>query len=265
MNKTTKTNWLGISLRNSKKAIMYEFIVRLVIALVMVTSAILIGKSFFRLSDEALDSYNELVKEIGDIKEGELRSMPLIMDKETAMIGFSKNSPSLKKIWWKYLEGLYLKREAYFKRPNSCSINNSCLCLCREGWESTYIDESTTEYSCEKIICNDFQTDFLKKMTEQEFGLITEDQSDVVLSKNGKFPADSENLEDPHFPTGFLFVRDVTYSHFPEKTERRFTTYFERYKNKIGICFKSPCFSEQTKKEIDAKLLDIELFGLEDE
>ena len=55
----------------NKKAIMTEFLLRFIIAIVLVLFAIYIGRSVFRLSDESANSYTELVNKIKDIEEND--------------------------------------------------------------------------------------------------------------------------------------------------------------------------------------------------
>ncbi|MBW2996277.1 hypothetical protein KY332_03180 [Candidatus Woesearchaeota archaeon] len=153
-----------------KKAIMYEFLVRLIIAVLMVTAAIIIGKSFFRLTSEGMNSYHKLVGVIEDIEPPELKSTSLAMDKETMIVVFNENiDPIVADSEVAYKPGIaalpapysLLNSKVQVSRPASCDINQNCVCLIRDVEKTGNVyDLLTVKY--EEAVCNPVEHTFMQ-------------------------------------------------------------------------------------------------------
>lgn len=168
--------------KNKKATTMYEFLVRLVIAVVFVLFAISLAKSLFSFSNEAEDSfYNliSLIEEVSQGKEGLTDSMALVMDKKTSILLFNKDSDYIKYI---AVEENFLNKffghkgkAELIEKPKNCPEDKSCICLCQgkfekaaEGYheimpilgEGEYT--SVTYYYCKKTnVCEGIDQDIL--------------------------------------------------------------------------------------------------------
>jgi hypothetical protein len=210
----------------------WEFIVRLIIALVLAFSACAIATKFFRLSDEAQESYSNLITFIEDLDPGELKSQPIRLDKQTALLGFEPNSTEIK-IYYNVEWGA-VSRKFVFQRLPACKTDKSCLCLCTE-FERTDAVLNTGYFDCKKAMCRNF--DNLIFVDE----MCTPEQEDCVLEVDN----------------GFAAVRAIKYGWSQTlastKDPRIRTIYAQNYKGTTYLCWNSPCISEEMKKEIDAQ------------
>ncbi len=126
-------------MRKNKKAsiISLEVLIGVVISIMIIVSAVTIISNFYRLSNSSKDSFNQLVALIENVNKdnpGTIKSMPLRMDKGTAIIGFTKDD--------KYFhfrdKGTELQgggsANSLFEKPigNGCETNKACICLCRK-------------------------------------------------------------------------------------------------------------------------------------
>jgi uncharacterized protein (UPF0333 family) len=74
-----------------KTQLMLSFLVRLLIALIIFIPTIYFAMSFFRLSNEGVDSYKNLVSTINTgLQLDEINSEPLYMDERTQIFFFNK-------------------------------------------------------------------------------------------------------------------------------------------------------------------------------
>ncbi|MCK4521476.1 MAG: hypothetical protein KAU20_02800 [Nanoarchaeota archaeon] len=219
-----KSNFFNFPLGN-KKAITYpyEFLVGLIIALVVFIPTVLFASQFFRLSDQALDSYNKFAGLIESVDEGELESIPLYMDKGTAIVGFSKdNDLFVVKNSPKENAGILLKME---KSENLCMEGRACLCLCRKGLEFI---RSPPTFECKKMICNELpeNLDFAKNIPKE-----------VKEIKTWQLYHDGFMIyNDKKAPTNLGLI---------QYKDRLKTIYIERKNDKIYICEKSPCITAE--------------------
>ncbi len=224
-------------LKNSKKAIMYEFLVRLVIAILFVSAAVMIGRSFFRLSDTSLDSYYELVNSIKEQDEP-IIAKPLIIDENTALIGLNSGADFIKLIHSSRQNPF----ESYFYRPAQCEKGKACLCLCRDGWENAEMDgphNVENEHVCEEIICNSFNSiDFIDSIDSEDFKV-------YYPSLSGWHPPGNPELKDIYtLRGGFIYYRGSSQRiKFPGTSSRTVSIYLEKKDSKVAACFRDPpCF-----------------------
>lgn len=131
-------------MRKNKKAsiISLEVLIGVIISIIILVSAVTIIRNFYRLSDASKDSFNQLValiEEVNGDNHGTRKSMPLRMDKGTAIIGFPKNHKNLKSTGADFLlpykKGTYIAIQKEFFNQLTNYFNEkdkSIICLCRE-------------------------------------------------------------------------------------------------------------------------------------
>ena len=210
----------------NKKGIALSFLVTLVLGFLIFGSTAILFSRCYRLSAKGLESYGALVGNIQAMEkrvEGEIEVFTLIMDKETAIIGFTKESE-------RAVCSLPQGADRIFERPTQCEENKSCLCLCRKGFKL-----ESSKYICEtSILCNSFENiDFPSKITKKNFGLFY-----PTTTSPGPYPVTYSG--EYEFSGGFIFVRE--FGSFPRFQTREAAVYLERYKEGVALCFDSPCF-----------------------
>ena len=151
-------------MRKNKKAsiISLEVLIGVVISIIIIVSAVTIISNFFRLSDASKDSFNQLVvliEEVNRNDHGTRKSMPLRMDKGTAIIGFPKNNDDFKASGLRESigSGAPLKGTYFFPKPidRGCEKDKACICLCRE-LDSEY-KEGEIKCKDEYLLCRTFE------------------------------------------------------------------------------------------------------------
>lgn len=222
-----------------KKGIAYEFLLKLIFAIILVLLVVVIFKGCFRLSDQGVQSFNELVNNVDEMSllAGDaLDSMPLRIDKLTYILAFNNEVDFISAIEINSIVEIFL-------RPTNCDKDKSCLCLCQEcdrTWQDR--EEGETELVIEygeeidKQDINDFKyySFHTGKMFCKEF-----DDVKFIEYANGKgAPADWKNPKG-----GSILQRNV-------EEPRLRTAYIEKYGDYIGICFEQPCISEEVKGQI---------------
>lgn len=83
----------------NKKAIMVKFLVTLLLAMIIFAPACLISSKFLRLSSQAKANFGdfaEKLKELVAAPDGTKDNLMLIMDEETAIVGFSQGQTKVK-------------------------------------------------------------------------------------------------------------------------------------------------------------------------
>jgi hypothetical protein len=208
---------------SNKKGIMLEFLVRLIIAIVFISGAIAIGRSFFRLTSQSGQSFDEVVTLIQEVQEGkaELLNGRLIMDTNTAIVGYNKDSEYVtRKIRAKNIpEAISIPLFYSVNRPSTieCELTKTCICLFKEG-------RLDIHSQFKNPICIELEgVTFVEKT--KEFSHY--DKKD--LSKNNENLAQDKNV-----------------------TQRYHSVYVQGYKKKISVCLESPCITDEMKRQIDA-------------
>lgn len=225
-------------MKTNKKGIMVEALVIIIITSIMAVSILISVKSCFRLTSQAEQSFNKLVELIERVyREGGTESMRLIMDRKTALIGFTSDADKV------VHQDLLNTKNHYLDRPTSCESNKACLCLCTSisrGSDEPSLDEErywNYEYECKKIKCNSFKSiDFLNSIDEDDFG---------------SYPSGIDPLKSGNYYrllNGFIHTRKGPDT-FPGIPTRNNQIYVENHKNIISVCFKSSCISEEMKNE----------------
>lgn len=226
----------------NKKGIVLNFLLGLIFTIVSLVTVAVIFKSCFRITGLGEQSFNQLVELIERVKiEGGAESMPLHMDRNTAVVGFTSGAEKV------INRELLNQIEGFFNRPPNCETNKACICLCQSGLKTAgaaYYDEESREegfrkleYKCKKIKCKSFESiQFLNQIDEDDFG---------------SYPSGVDPLIERNYYTllnGFIHTRNGP-EYLPGIPTRSTTVYVENYKNIISVCFKYPCISEEMKNE----------------
>jgi len=131
-----------------KKAIAYEFLVRLLIAVIALAFVVSIASRCFRITDEAEESFNRLADKIEEAqkwKQGESDSVRLDMDEGTFVLFFSHLHPRI--------QMSSNRGSVFFERPAICGENVGCVCLCRDH-SAEYFDDHNSVF-CENMRCRE--------------------------------------------------------------------------------------------------------------
>ncbi|MBD3249771.1 hypothetical protein GF336_07025 [Candidatus Woesearchaeota archaeon] len=211
---------------------MYEFLVRLVVALLFVVAAVMIGRSFFRLTDNSFESFNEINAEINSMEEG-IEAKKLVLDEHTALLGFLPNEEMIKVT---YPLSLDIRTKLFlFKRPPSCHIDKACLCLCTKIKKEEYDEKQSTEdYECTEYSCKNYDTMIFKDE------MCLDKEENCVKSVEG----------------GYAAINALPYDykgHSETNDPRTRSIYIENYKGTKGICWIPPCISDEKRKFINDK------------
>ena len=231
-----------VGMRNNKKAIMYKFLVRLIIGIFVFISVMTIASNIFlRTSDKALDSYRDLVGFVQEVNENEgdflMQGKTLHMDKDTYIVGIDKNVD-----YFEVRGKNILKNGVAFIKPSKFK-DKSVICLCRE-YESDVGSRFPKVggdwfFNCVESFCSDLDVDFLP-----------------IYTKEGE-------KGEVDFIEGFVLQRGILLAKEKTKPIKNFAisdlprlsaVYVEKYKDLITVCTESPCISEEMKEpKYDAK------------
>ena len=135
--------------KKAQTALPYEGLIRLIFAVIAIFGVAFITFSFIRLTNESLESYNNLIDMIENIQDGELKSTILTMDKKTVLIGINSNADLIK------MTDEINSEDFYVPRPEECKKQDTCICLCRSDWEEGDLDVKGRKYECNgEILCS---------------------------------------------------------------------------------------------------------------
>lgn len=219
----------------NKKSIMFSFFLRLLIALIIFIPTVYFFSSLFRLSESALDNYNNLaekVKEIAEIPGEYKESVVLRLDKDTAVLGFKKDSNELffygvggrKKAGQQPIDFTnplpHIPPGSKFIKPNECEEDKACMCLCQE----VNTDKTPKEpIECNRRICNSY------------------DNINFISEKSKYLFAREKEIG------GFIIERfSLLY-----REERLKSVYIHKYEDFISICLEQPCITDEMKDELE--------------
>ncbi len=115
----------------NKRAIMVDFLVTILLALIIFIPTCAFVSNFFRLSAQAEDNFGDFTKEIKAMQEspsGERKTALIILDKETAIVYFSPSADTVKV----EVDGFAGRNyEVLFPKPPRC-MEKPCICLFRD-------------------------------------------------------------------------------------------------------------------------------------
>ncbi|MBW2974316.1 hypothetical protein KY366_01230 [Candidatus Woesearchaeota archaeon] len=227
-----------------KKGIMLEFLVRTIIAIIFLSGAVALGKSFFRVSSQAEQNFDRFVKTIEEAEEG-TRSMELIMDQKTMILYFDKGSDYIGFIELESAINKFFGHGdsiEYVKKPDRCPKEGACTCLCLNKLEED------KEMRDEIIFPTDKEYDSIRHYSCSKIKKCVSVSKDKILKQGITSPSIGlVNIVDHVFKGGF-FIERMALSTGPKK-ERRDTIYIQNYKGNIGICENVPCITEEMIKQ----------------
>jgi hypothetical protein len=220
--------------------ILTESLVRLVVAIILLVVVIAIAAQLLSVKDTtATDRFFDLVDLIDDIgreQPGAFADLTLVMDKESAIIGFARNAGevSFERTSFRPDGSKFIKANSVFPRPQSseCGDEGACLCLCQEF--TTDADpgrDSHAELRCAgKLICKVLSTELPVAPFLSQFKLT--------------FPDPDYNY---YYTGGFYFKgfgQEPTSRYVPA-VPRRSLIFVEKGKGDlVGLCFEEPpCFT----------------------
>ncbi len=131
------------------RAIMVNFLVTVILAIIIFVPACLFVSNLFRVSEQAQDSFSQFRNDIGSLSDptlavGTSRTSVLILDSGTAVVYFEPDYPEVQV----QVDGQEADEQSRYadylltlQRPASCTTGRSCLCLFRDPQfeTSTYL------------------------------------------------------------------------------------------------------------------------------
>ena len=158
----------------NKKAIMVDFLVTILLAIIIFVPACLLSSKLYQQSDESKSSFYDFVSEVEkfskDARDGEIKSVLLNVDVDSPVVFFKDKEKVLVDIENVLVpEGEAATTEDfyyYFNFPSEKCSNLPCLCLCQEyssGEAIQYDPQMIYDVECGKIYCQDFSDLKLEK------------------------------------------------------------------------------------------------------
>ena len=159
-----------------KKGIMLPFLLTVVVALMLFIPAILFASELFRTSEQAEESFNDLVKDLEDLadnNEDAIKTRLLIIDPKTFIATFKQDGE--RALVYVVDESIYTTpyRERvidfYFEYPADYCQGGACVCLCQEmellgGIEAVEPPASRqgnsiyeSRFSCSNLYCKNLE------------------------------------------------------------------------------------------------------------
>lgn len=245
--------------RAGKKAFMPEFFVRFLIALIFIGSALYIGSKLFRLSDKGYDEYDKLAGLINDVKEnGEIRSISLSMDKDTAIAGFSgddEQSVSRYNLPSPAGQIIFVFQRGDFPACMK-DKSKSCICLVQKPEFETYSNVDEHEQTdTSPVGAGPIGRSSTTTYSNRQLNYKPESGSKVYckdVDPELRFQCDLDKKPDDGFACsqGFILERGMADGEIESyntyfSSERARGIYIENYKGIIVVCLKSPCVADK--------------------
>ncbi len=221
-----------------KKAIMLKFLFYAILGLLFFVPTVLWASQFFKLSDKAKESFNNLAGAIISVSDGEIVSSVLYLDDKSIVAGFAKDSNRFEQHGYYYNNPNPDQIYFTFNRPKECQNQKACICLCKKSYLG--LQESFPESTkCQEPICKSFDgIDFLSEKITEKY----EDGRPKSALKGGFLYFRSANSPLPHVSTSTRVL------------------YIQKYKNFVDVCSSSPCIDDKLKEMlVRNKEGDIEL------
>lgn len=232
-----------------KAQIMLKFLFYAILGLVIFLPAVLWASKLLKFGDRGMDSYNTMLRMVYEVKDGELLSMPLYMDDNSAIIGISKNG---KRFEAKSRQGPSTS-VAYFEKNDPKCEDKACICLCKGiGYEKISLLEG--KITCKDTICHSLaQTDFLKIRPLTDFSVEQPTPGPVKYDywwENG-FAIITQTQVDK-ITGSQLILATLGFGGLKNEMMKKLKTiYIQRYKNYVNICYSSNCITSEIKNQIE--------------
>ena len=217
---------------------MYEFLTRLLIALIIFVPTVIFAAKYFQFGDKGQESYQNFVSFLEEVNKEEgdlLKSTILTLKKNTFIIAFNKDAKTLEAI-----RSPTSDRVKFFK-PDGYE-NKAVICLCT-GFNSQRVEGGAVgtgrlwEIYCKKSLCRETNINFLNRSTKK-IGL-----TQSVEWKGGFIIHNGVTLSAGYYLDDQFGV---------PKAEKIIAV--EKYKGLITTCTESPCLTQEMKEtRYDAK------------
>jgi len=222
-----------------KKSQMLNFLFWTLVALIIFIPTLLWATKFLKIRDKPLESYFELVQTINSLdRDGEGDSLPLHMNPDYLIVGFSKNADkvqagiSVSEFFIDFGDRVQIE----MNRFPQCEKGKSCLCLCRGGVELTNNEKFLI--CSENVICNQFEKiDFFENRPLFDAPIISGTPENRFW-KNGFF---FTNTRDNKILQKIFAVRGAGNLNFNNPTP----IYVQRYKNLVNVCYDRNCITNE--------------------
>lgn len=184
------------------------------------------------------EEFNKFVAQVNELNVRSRQAF-VVLDKNTAIVGFSKNADSFKCL---SCGSLRTEITSYFKKPDNKECkeqneNKACICLCKK---SIIIDKSTQPYGmkCDEPLCKTLKKDLIDSVELKDY--IEE------LEKNGQsYPF----LKNSRWSGGFLYEKqsgiDFILNGLPKQQGNRFTVFIQQDvidgKEYVAVCPHTKC------------------------
>lgn len=219
-----------------KSIIMLKFLFYTLLGLAIFVPAVMFGTKLFAATDtKGFDSYDKLVEIVSSIREGEILSTPLYMEKKSVIVGFSKDADRFET---QEHGSMSNPIRIVFDRPTDCEESKACICLC-SGFKVTKHSDSNINYNSEceeRLICKSLDT------------------IDILAEKAVKY----ETGNPFTWRGGFLFGNDLPKTlqvGLAQNQQATRTFYVERYEGIVSVCLENPleipCIPDEIKEQID--------------
>src|SRR3989338_1717713 len=222
--------------RGESTTIIPESLVRLVIAILLLVAVIAIAAKPLSVTDttarERFFDMVELIEKMGREQPGSFADLTLVMDKDSAIIGFARNA---EKVTYKTY-GYPFQPSSIISRPQSseCRPDQACLCLCTKNIVAAGDEKDVPmPVRCDgKLLCKGISSDFpLSASTEQ----LQAPRAPIPLLENVRY----------EFTGGFHFggsKTNVAWT-WPLPSLRSLIFVEKGDGDLIGLCFEEPpCF-----------------------
>ncbi|MBW3014937.1 hypothetical protein KY330_00785 [Candidatus Woesearchaeota archaeon] len=239
-----------------KKAIAPQFLVSFLIGALLIVSVVFILKGCVDVTNVATSDYESLVREMNSLQQGQRKSVRLTMDDGTALFGISKNADKVQ-MTSTTLWGLVDSWKLTFERPVQCTKGSACVCLCKRDLglkEFAAIRSYTIRCDPNALTCKPLSRDIYSSNSE--------------MLKNSDLGLDESDFGPYSFKGGFFFEKEsgssslvdfiqtvggtVDKNIFKGLSQQHVKSVtIENYKDRMVVCFKSPCFSQEMKAEVD--------------
>ena len=186
--------------KNKKARITLEFAIGIVLSILILIAVINIVGGLFRLNNDSRQSFYKLVsliKDVSDDPAGTVKTTALRMDKETVIIGFTKDDKPFTYLNMKAIaEGGHIANYDFDKPTGfGCEENEACICLYRE----LYKKDGKLKFKEKSLICESLDNvEFPNLPQEDPFYY---QGNGFVISRSEYFTSEEHN---PQFRTVFV-------------------------------------------------------------
>lgn len=139
----------------NKKAIMVDFLVTILLAIIIFAPACYVSSTYFRLSDQSKQNFMNFIDTVREVEKttDSHKTAQLILDEGTAIIYFESNQKEL--VVDVDSEFPNIDYQMIFVNPPVCSSGKGCLCLFRDP-EFELMETAKYKATESKPYCQEF-------------------------------------------------------------------------------------------------------------